>query len=89
MSDKICAQTNVAEVDNSAIKCEKYTSTDCVIYEEAATYLGLPENSSMTNLLEALLLSLIDARNRILILESSTLETPLLKLWAALNAILA
>ena len=68
--DNICKQTNVAEVDNSAIKCSELTSNECVIHEEAITYLGLKENSSMKEVVEALLTSLMDARNRILILET-------------------
>lgn len=67
---KICQQTNVAEVDNSAIACDAFISTDCIIHADAIAYLGLPENSSMTDVVNALLLSLIDARNRILILET-------------------
>lgn len=67
---KICIQTNVAEVDNSAIACDQPISTDCIIHGAAISYLGLPENSSMTDVVNALLLSLIDARNRILILET-------------------
>jgi hypothetical protein len=66
---KICEQTNVAEVDNSAVACEKFISTDCIIHADAISYLGLPINSSMTDVVNALLLSLIDARNRIEILE--------------------
>lgn len=67
---KICSQTNVAEVDNSAVACEEFISTNCVIHEDAIAYLGLPENSSMTDVVDALLLSLIDARSRLLILET-------------------
>lgn len=66
---KICTQTNVAETDNSALACDKFTSTDCIIHEAAISYLGLPENSSMTEVVAAMMLSLIDARNRITILE--------------------
>lgn len=71
---KICEQTNVAEVDNSAIKCEQLISTDCVIYEDAITYLGIPENSTTTDVIKALLTSLIDARNRLLIIENLILD---------------
>lgn len=67
---KICSQTNVAEVDNSAVACDQPISTDCIIHEAAISYLGLPENSSMTEVVAAMMLSLIDARNRILILET-------------------
>lgn len=70
MGTKICSQTNVAEVDNSAQVCEKLIPTDCIIHADAIAYLGLPENSSMTEVVNALLLSLIDARNRIVILET-------------------
>ena len=75
---KICSQTNVAEVDNSAVACEEFISTDCIIYESAISYLGLPENSSNTDVFNAILSSLIDARNRIILLEDrvTILETP-------------
>lgn len=75
---KICSQTNVAEVDNSAQNCDEFKSTDCIIHEEAISYLGLPENSSTTDVFNALILSVIDARNRISLLEDrvTTLETP-------------
>lgn len=67
---KICAQTNVAEVDNSAQTCEKLIDSNCIMHAEAIAYLGLPENSSITEVIAAVLLSLQDARNRILILET-------------------
>mgnify|MGYP003641177847 CR=1 FL=1 len=70
MDTKICAQTNVAAVDNSAVKCDGLTSDECTIHEEAIVYLGLPENSSMKDVVDKLVLSLIDARNRISILEN-------------------
>ncbi len=46
-------------------------STDCLIYSNAITYLELPPNSTMTAVVQALLLSLIDARNRITALENA------------------
>jgi hypothetical protein len=46
------------------------TSTDCLIHEGAITYLNLPPNSTITVILQALLLSLVDARNRITVLET-------------------
>ena len=67
---KICTRTNVAEVDNSAIACDKLIDTDCILHADAISYLGLPENSSLTDVIDALLSSLIDARNRIEILET-------------------
>lgn len=44
--------------------------SDCVIYQDAITYLGLPANSNITTIIEALVLSLKDARDRILVLET-------------------
>ncbi len=46
-------------------------STDCVIYELAISYLFLPPNSTMTEVVQALLLSLVDARTRITALENA------------------
>jgi len=46
-------------------------STDCVIHQAAITYLGLPPNSTTTEVLAAYLLSLVDARNRIADLETN------------------
>ena len=45
-------------------------STTCVIKSAAITYLSLPPNSTLTEILNAYLLSLVDARNRILVLEA-------------------
>jgi len=67
---KICVQTNVAEVDNSAIACDKIISSDCIIHADAIAYLGIEENQSLTEIFRVLMLSLIDARNRITILET-------------------
>lgn len=76
--EKICIQTNVAEVDNSAIKCEQPISTDCIIHEDAISYLGLPINSSTTEIIGALVSSLIDTRNRLTLAEEniSNLQNP-------------
>lgn len=39
--------------------------TACVISTKALTYLGLPPNSTLENIIDALLLSLADARTRL------------------------
>ena len=49
----------------------KQSSTDCVIFENAITYLFLSPNSTMTQVVQALLVSLIDARARITALENA------------------
>ena len=45
-------------------------STNCVIYPTAITYLGLSSESTATQVIDNLLLSLVDARNRIQLLEN-------------------
>lgn len=45
-------------------------STNCVIYPTAITYLNLPSNATATQVIDNLLLSLVDARNRIELLEN-------------------
>ena len=45
-------------------------STNCVIYPSAITYLGLSSESTATQVVDNLLLSLVDARNRIQLLEN-------------------
>ena len=45
-------------------------STNCVIYPTAITYLGLSSESTATQVIDNLLLSLVDARNRIELLEN-------------------
>ena len=45
-------------------------STNCVIYPSAITYLGLSSESTATQVIDNLLLSLVDARQRIELLET-------------------
>ena len=73
---KVCTQTTVVEVDCSASKCEDNISTDCIIHEDAIAYLSLPNNSTTTEIIEALIGSLTDARNRILVLENYNITNP-------------
>lgn len=54
----------------SETPCE-LTSASCTIFEDAIAYLGLPENSTLTEVVVALTLSLQDARNRIAVLENA------------------
>lgn len=69
--DKICQQINIPEVDNTLTLCDNdFKSTDCVIMESAVSYLGLQENATLTEVLQAMLSSLIDARARIVTLEN-------------------
>ena len=45
-------------------------STNCVIYPSAITYLSLPTEATATQVIDNLLLSLVDARQRIELLET-------------------
>lgn len=69
---KLCKQTSIPQVDNSALECGEsgFVNFNCVVKPEAVSYLSLPENSSLEEVFQALLNSLIDARNRIEILEN-------------------
>lgn len=65
-----CNQINIPQVDNSELPCRDTFSAECVIYPTAIAYLNLPANSTTAEVINALLLSLMDARNRIVILEN-------------------
>lgn len=49
-------------------------STNCVIYGDNIVYLGVPPNSTITVVVQSLLTSLIDARNRLSLLETQNLN---------------
>lgn len=63
--------SGIVQPDNSPLPCDGYFSDECVIHQEAIAYLGLPENSTIKQIIDAMLISLIDARNRIAILEEN------------------
>ena len=69
---KICTQANIPTIDDSLIECAEcgFTSTNCIISKDMIVELGLPANSNLTDIIKKLVLSLEDAKNRILILES-------------------
>ena len=52
-------------------------STNCVIYPTAITYLSLPSGATATQVIDNLLLSLVDARNRVQLLETQIDNTTL------------
>lgn len=68
-----CNIGTVIPTNNTPLACEEYKSTDCIIYKSAIVYLGLPADSSMTQVIAAIMLSLIDARNRIRTLEQQNI----------------
>lgn len=64
-----CGQVNTPTTDTTPILCEEFRSARCTLYEDAIAYLGLPVNTPMNEVIKALVLSLTDARNRLLVLE--------------------
>ncbi len=71
-----CKQANVPQVDNTALECNQFVNSQCVLHPDVLTYLNLPANSNMRVVINTLLASLSDARNRITLLETrvTTLE---------------
>lgn len=67
-----CGQTVTPTTDETALPCNEFISDKCLIHEAAIAYLNLEPNTPYDVLLEALLQSLSDARNRIDILEEGT-----------------
>ncbi len=66
-----CSNGTVIPTNNTPLPCEEFTSSDCIIHEQAIAYLELPANSTMTEVIVAMLASLVDARNRIINLETN------------------
>lgn len=66
-----CSNGTVIPTNNTPLQCEEFTSSDCIIFQEAIAYLELPPNSTMTEVVVSILASLIDARNRIINLETN------------------
>ena len=65
-----CKSVNVPQVDNTPLVCNEQISSECILHGDAIPYLRLPENSNEKVIINTLLTSLIDARNRILSLEA-------------------
>lgn len=67
-----CFSTNIPTITFTEDPCEGKTMfTQCIIHEGAITYLGLPANSTVEDIIEALVLSLQDTRNRLQIAEDT------------------
>lgn len=64
-----CGQTTTPTTDETPIPCEDFRSDRCTLHEDAIAYLGLAINTPLDEVIDALVLSLTDARNRVLILE--------------------
>ena len=64
-----CGQTVTPTTDETPLPCDEFRADRCVIHEEAIAYLGLGEDTPLDVVLDTYLLSLIDARNRLQILE--------------------
>lgn len=71
-----CGQTNIPTLDETPLPCDVFTSTDCLIYTKPIPYFGFLESSSGTEVLDAILASLIEARGRIAQLEAIIATMP-------------
>lgn len=71
MAEITCNTGTVTPTNNELIKCNEIKSSDCTVFEQAIVYLELPVNSTLTSVMSAILTSLINARERIEILENS------------------
>ena len=49
-------------------------STNCVLFPNSITYLSIPPNATTTIVIQSLLASLVDARNRIVVLEAQNAD---------------
>lgn len=60
---------NVPTTDNTQPDCLNPIDANCVFYQEVINYLSLPAMSTAHEIIDALILSLMNARNRITTLE--------------------
>lgn len=68
-----CGQVSIPQTDNNPLPCNgEFTADKCIIVEQAIAYLSLPENTPLNTVITSLMQSLIDARNRVSILESGS-----------------
>ena len=65
-----CGPTTIPTTDETPLPCDDFRSDRCTIHEDAIAYLGLAINTPLNEVIDALLLSLTDARNRVAILEA-------------------
>ncbi len=78
MSTNCNEQVEIPEVDNTPLVCDEFIPSGCILYPTAIPELMLPANSTLTLIIDNLMLALIDAKARIVILEEKveTLENP-------------
>ena len=66
-----CENNNIVIPELPSDPCNgERKSTNCIIFPTAITYLGLSSESTATQVIDNLLLSLVDARNRVQLLEN-------------------
>lgn len=76
---KICSQTNIPEVDNSAPDCDDITKEQCVVATKARTVpFVINEGDSYREILDTLLLEIKTLQDRLTVAENkiTILETP-------------
>ena len=84
-----CGQTVTPTTDETPLPCDDFRSTRCTVHEEAIAYLGLSANTPLDVVVDTLMLSLIDARNRVTTIEAELLTVIKNDLTTAYTIVLA
>lgn len=70
-----CSQTNGPIITRVVDPCNGiHTSTDCVVHSEPITYLFVEDNTNLTTILEAIVLSLQSNNTRVTQLEEENAQ---------------
>lgn len=69
-----CLPNTTVVLDETPLQCDEFINTDCVLYMNAISYLNLPPQSTVTEIVVALLTSLIDTRARLENVENNSTE---------------
>lgn len=69
-----CPTNTTVATDNTPLECNEYTKDTCVIHEDAITFLSLSAGSTQAQINNALVLTLMNALNRITQLENQLNE---------------
>ena len=70
-----CSQTSTPIIVRQVDPCNGvHTSTDCVVHSEPITYLFIEDNTNLTTILEAVVLSLQSNNTRVTQLEEENVQ---------------
>jgi len=84
-----CGQTVIPTTDETPLPCEQFSADRCIVHEAAIAYLSLAAETPLDVVLDTYLLSLIDARNRIQILEEQPAKVTRVNTTTAITLVAA